>query len=162
MILIIIIIYIYSYNFHKISITLLEDIKLQIGKYEKHKSYYDEIIDCLIKDKLPINYMFKIIKPINELDEYIGKSDMYKGIITKRINSSIIINDYTIQLNRFYLINICEAITQQRIDDNDSEMHRLVNIKSVGTILNISDYDLHDYTIYDIKQPNNDNIDFID
>ena len=31
-----------------------------------------------------------------------------------------------------------------------------------GLRKNIGDYDLHDYTRYDIKQSNNDNIDFID
>ena len=61
-------------------------------KYETNKSYYDKIVDFLIKDKIPVEYM---VKP----NGYKGKSNMHKGTITKRIQSSIIINTYLMDLS---------------------------------------------------------------
>jgi hypothetical protein len=85
----------YKFNFHSIIIKILDDNidTNSITKYETNKSYYNELIDLLIKDKIPIHY---IIQPTN----YNGKSASHIGIITKRINSSVIINDYTIKLNK--------------------------------------------------------------
>ena len=154
----------YNYNFHAITIKILED-NLNYGeiiKYESNATYYNELIDLLIKDKQPINY---IIKP----NGYNGKSNMHNGIITKRINSSIILNDYKLELDRFYILEIHETITQQ-IQSVAYNMKNYINeIKKIGN------YDRHDYTQYEIndyltkaqlqKQKDklkNNNFDFID
>ena len=68
---------------------------------------------------------------------------MHMGIITKRINSSVIINDYMIKLIKFYELEISEVITQQI-----RSMHKL---KYLSKLRNIGDYDLYYYTKYEIN-----------
>ena len=153
----------YNYKYHSIIINIInDDLNHSETKYKTNKIYYDEIIDLLIKDKQPIHY---IIKPKG----YNGKSNSHIGIITKRINSSIILNDYTLELDRFYILEIHETITQQ-IQSVAYNMKNYINeIKKIGN------YDRHDYTQYEIndyltkaqlqKQKDklkNNNIDFID
>ena len=80
-----------------------------------------------------------IIKP----NGYKGKSNMHKGIITKRINSSVIINNYFLDLNRFYYIRIDELITQEITALIDNEL--FTNSKE-----QVGDYNLYDQTSYEV------------
>ena len=86
----------YNYGYHTIKVQLLEDAinSDSITNYETHKTYYDEVIDLVIKGKLPVTY---VIQP----NICSNKWNLHMGILTKRINASVIINDYMIKLTKF-------------------------------------------------------------
>ena len=62
-------------------------------------------------------------------------------ILTKRINASVIINGYMIQLTKFHELDICEVITQQLRSNH-------TNILYEGILTTKGDYELYDYTNY--------------